>query len=110
MSDVYLGEFEELVLLAICGLPEAYAVAVQQRIERQAARPATIGSVYRALTRLEKKGYLRSRMGAVTRVRGGKAKRLYEVTGTGFAALRTAQTARDRLREGLDLNPALQIA
>ena len=110
MPDSYLGEFEELVLLAICGLPgEAYAVAIQQRLAEKARRTTTIGSVYRALMRLEQKGFLRSEMGVATKRRGGKAKRMYEVTGTGRAALLEMQSMRDRLREGLDLKPALRF-
>lgn len=104
---MYVGEFEELVLLAICGLDEAYAVPIHQRIVHKAGRAATLGGVYRALSRLEKKGFVRSRMGEVTRVQGGKRKRLYEVTGTGLAAVRAMRTARDRLWEGLDINPAV---
>ena len=110
MGTAYLGEFEELVLLAICGLPsEAYAVAILERLEEKAGRAATIGSVYRALTRLEQKGFVSSHMGAVTRRRGGKAKRLYEVTGAGRAAVLAARSARERLWEDLDLNAALRM-
>jgi hypothetical protein len=47
-------------------------------------------------------------MGEVTHERGGKRKRLYEVTGTGKAAVAAAHNARVRLRDGLDLKPALQ--
>lgn len=104
---MYVGEFEELVLLAICGLDEAYAVPIHQRIVHKAGRPATLGGVYRALSRLEKKGFVRSRMGEVTRVPGGKRKRLYEVTGSGLTAVRAMRTARDRLWEGLDIKPAV---
>ena len=109
MRHESLGEFEELVLLAVCGLPQdAYALAIQQRLEDKADRRATLGGIYRALNRLEKKGYVRSWMGDVTPVRGGKRKRLYEVTGVGTAAVIAARTAREGLWEGLNLKPALR--
>ena len=109
MGTTNLGEFEELVLLAVCGLAqEAYALTIQQRLEDKAGRQATLGGIYRALNRLEKKGYVRSWMGEVTRVRGGKRKRFYEVTGAGTAAVLAARTAREGLWEGLPLKPALQ--
>ncbi len=109
MGTVNLGEFEELVLLAVCGLAqEAYALAIQQRLEDKAGRRATLGGLYRALNRLERKGYVRSWMGEVTRVRGGKRKRLYELTGAGTAAVVAARTAREGLWEGLNLKPAFQ--
>jgi DNA-binding PadR family transcriptional regulator len=107
MVDRYLGEFEELVLLAVCGLPgEAYAVNIQGRLEDKAARTATLGGIYRTLSRLETKGYIRSWMGETTPVRGGKRKRLYAVTGSGKAAVAEARAARDGLWDGLDLKPA----
>lgn len=104
-----LGEFEELVLLAVCGLTQgAYALAIQQRLEDKARRRATLGGIYRTLNRLEKKGYVRSWMGEITPVRGGKRKRLYEVTGAGTAAAIAARAAREGLWEGLNLKPALR--
>ena len=109
MGNEHLGAFEELVLLAVCGLPaEAYALTIQQRLEDKTGRWVTLGAIYRALNRLEKKGYVRSWMGAVTPVRGGKRKRLYEVTGAGTAVVTVARTARERLWEDVTLKPALQ--
>lgn len=108
MDHHYLGEFEELVLLAICGLSrEAYAVSIHQRLIHVARRHATLGGVYRTLSRLGKKGYVHSWMGAVTHEQGGKRKRLYEVTALGKQVLLDMQAARGRLRDGLDLSPAL---
>ncbi len=109
MGNGHLGEFEELVLLSVCGLPEgAYALTIQQRLEDKAGRRTTLGGIYRALNRLEKKGYVRSWMGAVTHVRGGKRKRFYEATGAGTAAVVVARAAREQLWEDLTLKPALQ--
>jgi DNA-binding PadR family transcriptional regulator len=103
-----LGAFEELVLLAVCGLAqEAYALSIQERLEDKAERRATLGALYRALNRLEKKGYVRSWMGEATPVRGGKRKRLYEATGAGKAAVVAARAAREGLWDGLSLQPAL---
>ena len=108
MGNTTLGAFEELVLLAVCGLPEeAYALTIQQRLEDKTGRRVTLGGIYRALNRLEKKGYVRSWMGAVTHIRGGKRKRFYEVTGAGTAVVVAARTARERLWEELTLKPAL---
>ncbi len=93
-----MGEFEELVLLAVAGLGrEAYAVRVQQHLEAQAGRTSAMGAVYTALDRLEKKGYVHSHLGEVTRRRGGKRKRIYQITGSGAEALRTLRTMRETL-------------
>lgn len=110
MKHLHLGEFEELVLLAVCGLGEAaYAVPIQQRIETRTGRAATMGAVYAALDRLEQKGFLGSRLGAVTRQRGGKRKRFYEITGAGLAAVSAMRRARERMWEGLDWHPSLGL-
>lgn len=110
MPDHRLGEFEELVLLAVAGLPdEAYAVPIQQRIEHRADRPTTMGAVYTALDRLEQKGYLASWLGHATPEPGGRRKRFYRLTADGAAALQAAREARARLWEDVDLTPILRL-
>ncbi len=110
MKHAHLGEFEELVLLAVCGLGEAvYAVPIQQRIEARAGRSTTMGAVYAALDRLEQKGFLASRLGAVTRQRGGKRKRFYEITGAGLTAASAMRRTRERMWEGIEWQPSLRL-
>jgi len=108
-----LGSLEELVLLAVCGLTgSAYAVPVQQQIATAAGREVTMGAVYTTLDRLEKKGYLRSRLGEVTRERGGRRKRYYEITGPGMRVVAQTRDARERLLQLVDpkLKPRLGSA
>ena len=109
MPRHHLGEFEELVLLAILGLPEdeTYAVPIQQRLTAHAQRDVTLGSVYRTLSRLEQKGFVRSWMGAITHEKGGKRKRFYAVTGYGQTAVVGARDLRQRLWDYVDVKPAL---
>jgi DNA-binding PadR family transcriptional regulator len=99
----YLGEFEQLVLLAVLRLgDEAYAVSIRQAIEEAAARTVSRGALYTTLERLEAKGFLKSRIGEPTADRGGRARRYQQVTPTGLRALRAAREAVSRLSEGLD--------
>ena len=59
--SVFLGEFEQLTLLAVARLgAEAYGVALRQEIEERSFRPVAIGSVYSALDRMERKGFMRA--------------------------------------------------
>ncbi len=51
--------------------------------------------MYATLDRLERKGYVRSRLGGATASRGGKRKRLYRVTARGTVALTEARTVRN---------------
>jgi PadR family transcriptional regulator PadR len=101
---INLGEFEQLVLLAILRLgDQAYGVAIRTEISERAGRTVAPGALYTALERLEDKGLVKSRLGDPTPQRGGRAKRFFTVTPTGVKALARAQHAFQRLLEGLDV-------
>lgn len=98
MKGDRLGEFEELLLLAIYALgDDTYGVPVQQHVERATRRNVSMGAVYAALDRLERKGFVRSLTGEATAVRGGKRKRHYSITTEGRAVLRDVRAVRDQL-------------
>ncbi|MEO9964482.1 MAG: PadR family transcriptional regulator [Reichenbachiella sp.] len=98
MSRAYLGEFEELVLLIIASLGnEGYAVSVKDALSDQANRKVNISAIHSALYRLEKKGFLNSRMGGATSTRGGKNKRIFQVTAAGFSALQASKDLRSSI-------------
>jgi DNA-binding PadR family transcriptional regulator len=97
-----LGDLEQIVLLAVLRLGDvAYAVSVREEIQRRTDRDVTRGAVYVTLDRMERKGYLRSRLGEPTRERGGKAKRLYTVAAPGMRALRAALADTQSMLDGL---------
>ena len=98
MKGTNLGEFEELVLLTIASLVnDAYSVAICDELEKYADRSVKLGVVHAVLNRLEEKGYVKSRLGEATHVRGGKRKRYYVITNTGKAAIVRAKEVRDQL-------------
>ena len=108
MKGERMGEFEELVLLTVHGLGQgAYGVPIQQKLERVTARPVSIGAVYAALQRLEAKGYVRSRTGGASAVRGGRRKRFFRATAGGLAALRDLRRVRETIWAELDLRAPL---
>jgi DNA-binding PadR family transcriptional regulator len=93
-----LGEFEELTLLAVLSLGDgAYGIVVQDAIERATGRDVTLGAVYAALERMERKGLLRSGMSAATAERGGRRRRLFSVTDEGMRMLAEVRRAREAL-------------
>ncbi|MEM9329261.1 MAG: helix-turn-helix transcriptional regulator [Bacteroidota bacterium] len=98
MKGTYLGEFEEIVLLAV-GILEgnAYAISIREEIKDQLNRSVSLSALHTAMHRLEEKGYLTSSLGEPTKVRGGKRKRLFTLTSTGRAALYTARDTRERM-------------
>lgn len=98
----FLGEFEQLVLLAVLRLrKEAYGVPIRQEIEDCTGRSAAIGAVYATLDRLEEKGLVSSHLGEATAERGGRAKRFFRVTPGGATALRLSQRAVRQMMKGL---------
>ena len=98
-----LGEFEQLVLLAILRLGDhAYGVTIRGELAARGGRNVAPGALYTALERLEAKGAVSSRMGDPTPQRGGRAKRYVTVTPQGRKALTRAVQAYERLLEGLD--------
>jgi DNA-binding PadR family transcriptional regulator len=103
MKGDRLGEFEELLLLAVRATgDESYGVPVQEYLERTTGRNISMGAVYGALDRLEYKGFVRSMMGEATAERGGKSKRLFSVTPEGMKVLRDVRRVRDRIWRAIE--------
>jgi DNA-binding PadR family transcriptional regulator len=103
MKRQYPGEFEQMVLLAVLRAGgEAWAIPVRREIEERTGRSVARGALYTSLERLETKGLLRSRMGAPSLERGGRARRHFEITHRGLRELREAQQAMAQLRAGLE--------
>jgi DNA-binding PadR family transcriptional regulator len=102
-----LGEVETLVLLAILRLDEeAYAVPIRDLIQRETGVQLSRGTIYVTLERLERKGFVVSWFSDPQAVRGGKARRLFQLKPAGLAAVRAAKRAVDRLAAGTILAQA----
>ncbi len=97
MKGTNLGEFEELVLLIVVAIPDdAYSVAIADEIKSKANRGVAHSVVHTALYRLEEKGFVKSEMGAATAERGGRRKRMYQITASGMRALELSKSNRDQ--------------
>jgi DNA-binding PadR family transcriptional regulator len=103
MTHQNLGEFEQMVLLAIAHLrDEAYAIPIVDEIERRTGRSVVRAAVYITLRRLEEKGFVSSWMGEPVHERGGKSRRYVKLEAAGVQALREARNAAERMWRGLD--------
>jgi PadR family transcriptional regulator, regulatory protein PadR len=103
MPDLNLGEFEQIVLLAVLRLgDEAYAIPIREEIETRTGREVARGALYTALERLEVKGCLRSRMSEPLPERGGRARRYFAVTPVALRALRRSRQGLLQLWQGLE--------
>lgn len=107
MSHQGLGEFEQMVLLAVLHLEgEVYGVRIVEEIESRAERSVSRAAVYVTLRRLEKKGLLSSWMSEPVAERGGKPRRCVRVEAEGKRQLRESRRMMNRMWQGLD--PALE--
>lgn len=108
MKNKGLGEFEELVLLAVCITEgEAYGISVKREVEKHSGRSILLGAVHITLYRLQDKGLLRSEMGGNTKKRGDRRKRLFTITDAGMRQLRAAQDVRQKMWQ---LIPQLKLS
>ncbi len=102
MSQFHLGEFEEIVLLTVAILNgEAYGVNIISEIEDRLSRKVSLGAIQTVLKRLEEKDLVKSEFGETTRVRGGKRKRLYEITAKGKQILNRTKAQRNSLWDAI---------
>jgi len=97
-----IGDFEQLILLALLRLgPEAYGVPIRRDIEARTSRTISAGALYTALNRLEARGFVSSRLGDPTPMRGGKRKRLYSLRPAGERAVARAYESLRLMASGL---------
>lgn len=103
-----LGEFEQLVLLALLRLGrEAYGVAIRDEIEERTGRRVTVGAVYTTLLRLENKRLVATRLGEPTPQRGGRRKKYYRPLAAGRRELSASLDALRNMTRGL--TPGLEL-
>ena len=97
-----LGDFEQLVLLALVRLGDrAYGVAIHDEIVERGGRDVTVAAVYKTLERLEDKGFASSSLGEPTPERGGRRKKYFRILPVGRRALRHAIASLRRMADGL---------
>lgn len=93
-----IGNLEEMILLVLMSMKdEAYGVSIRDAYIEQSNHKISLSAVHTVLRRLEKKGFIVSSMGGATESRGGRRKRLYEVTRYGYTTLEKLHAQRLRL-------------
>lgn len=98
MKRGYLGEFEELVMVT-CALlqTDAYGINLVEEIKLRMDRTVNLSAVHITLYRLEDKGYVKSTVGGATAQRGGRRKRIFQLTTEGISLLKATQSKRQAL-------------
>ena len=101
-----VGEFEQLVLLALIRLGNgAYGAAILREIRERTGRDLSEGTVYMTLGRLQKKKMIASYIGLPTHQRGGRRRRHYLIDKDGERALGRAYRSLRAMSDGIE--PAL---
>ena len=101
--DQPLGEFEQMILLAVLQRKEgAYGTTIHEELSRHTKRAVARGAVYMTLDRLEKKGLLTSALTDPTAERGGRARRVYRLTRAAVQALKASRRTLLSLWDGLE--------
>ena len=99
-----LKQTEQVVMLAILRKqPDAYGVSIYEELETRLGKAVAMATIYATLDALDKKGFVKGKIGQATAERGGRAKMFFEITGNGQMALNASLSALDRLRDGTKL-------
>jgi len=101
--ETSLGEFEQLVLLALLRLRDnAYGATIHQEVQKRTRRQISISAVYTTLDRLEEKGLVQSRTGEPTPRRGGRRKKYFTLEPVGAEALAQSYRVFREMTRGLE--------
>ncbi len=99
----YIGEFEQMILLAILqGGEDANAFHIRRELEASAGRTVSKGAFYTTLDRMEKKGWVTWQTRAAASGRAGLPQRHFRVTAEGIGELQRSREALEKLWRGLD--------
>jgi DNA-binding PadR family transcriptional regulator len=99
----FLGEFEHVVLLALMRLgKDAYGTSIRRDIEANTGRSVSVGALYTALDRLERRGFVGTHVGDPAPERGGRARRYYRLKASGRTALERSRSVLLQMWEGFE--------
>ena len=99
---------EEFLLLAVWRLrTRAYAVTIREQLKETTGKTWAFGALFVSLDRLVKKELLQSHLSDPTPERGGRGKRMYQLTEVGMQALIEIKQVEKVIWAGI---PKLSIA
>jgi DNA-binding PadR family transcriptional regulator len=102
-----LGEFEHQVMVTVQNCAEeAYGLRIAESLLEIYGSTLAIAQVYVTLNRLEKKGFLSSRTESPRPIRGGRARRVFQLEGKGDQALEQSTAFRRALVTSATMNGA----
>jgi DNA-binding PadR family transcriptional regulator len=97
-----LTRSEEFVMLAVWKLQEkAYSLPIRKQISESTGYTWSLSSIYTPLNRLTRKGLLTSYLTDPVRERGGRPKRVYQLTPLGRQTLLRIRTVEQVMWSGV---------
>jgi PadR family transcriptional regulator PadR len=103
MNTKFISRSEEFLLLAVWRLKEnAYGVTIRDLLQKATGKTWAYGALFVMLCRLEKKGYLTSQFTDPSPQRGGKSKRIFQLSPYGVKALREVRKAQESVWSGIE--------
>lgn len=93
-----ISALEEMILLIILIADgKAYTVSITSEYHDQSGKSISIPAVHTVLERLENRGIIKSSLGGATSMRGGRRKRLFKITRTGYEMVQKVKEKRSEL-------------
>ena len=96
-----IGSLEEIILMILLQQEESHGVEIAQQYEKVMEKTISLPAIHVVLKRMEKKGWVASRFGDPTAERGGRRKRIYWATPSGYYAVKNVQDAKAKLWAGI---------
>ncbi len=93
MKKIKMPTHREVIILGILTPGERYGREIRVEYERDAGRSMPLGSLYVTLDRMEKAGFVKSRIGESGHHRGGNRRKYFELTGHGYRMLKAVEVA-----------------
>lgn len=102
MKTKFISRSEEFLLLSVWRLKDnAYGVAIRDQIKKVTGKTWAYGALFVMLSRLEKKGYLLSHFTDPSPRRGGKSKRIFQLSPQGVKALKEVRDVQESVWSGI---------
>lgn len=93
-----LSRREEQVLLSIWNLRnDAYLISIKKHLSMLTNTEWSLSAVQKPILQLERKGYITTYMGEASSRRGGRRKKMCQITRDGVEALKTLKKEQDNL-------------
>lgn len=98
MYNKKVGALEEFVLLLVLLYDgTAYSVNLAEEYKNKTGKSISVPAMHTVLRQLELKEFVKSDIGGATSERGGRSKRIYKITSTGYNIIKKIQEERTKL-------------